>query len=134
MIEENQATIPEHLEHRMRMADGRTLAVAEWGDPGGVPLVTLHGTPGGRVAYWGDGSIYARLGLRRLTIDLQGPTEVLGFPNPFFTYQPLTFFLDMLPYALVILIMVLGAREAIKRHVGAPAALGIPWVRGERGT
>ena len=39
-----------------------------------------------------------------------------------------------LAFALVILIMVLGAREAIKRRVGAPAALGIPWVRGERGT
>lgn len=71
--------------------------------------------------------------IRRLTIDLQGPPDFFGVPNPFFTYQPLTFFLDMLPYALVILIMVLGAREAIKRRVGAPAALGIPWVRGDRG-
>ena len=71
--------------------------------------------------------------IRRLTIDLQGPPDFFGVPNPFFTYQPLTFFLDMLPYALVILIMVLGAREAIKRRVGAPAALGVPWVRGERG-
>ena len=61
------------------------------------------------------------------------PTEFFGIPNPFFVYQPYTFFLDMLPYALVILIMVLGAREAMKRRVGAPAALGIPWVRGERG-
>src|SRR5690606_25033411 len=66
--------------------------------------------------------------IRRLTLDLQGPPDFFGIPNPFFTYQPLTFFLDMLPYALVILIMVLGAREAIKRRVGAPAALGIPWV------
>jgi simple sugar transport system permease protein len=72
--------------------------------------------------------------ISRLTIDLQGPTDFFGIPNPFFTYQPFTFFLDMLPYALVILIMVLGAREAIKRRVGAPASLGIPWVRGERGT
>lgn len=71
--------------------------------------------------------------IRRLTLDLQGPPDFFGVPNPFFTYQPLTFFLDMLPYALVILIMVLGAREAIKRRVGAPAALGIPWMRGERG-
>ena len=39
----------------------------------------------------------------------------------------------MLPYALVIFIMVVGAREAIKRRVGAPAALGIPYIRGERG-
>jgi len=71
--------------------------------------------------------------IRRLTIDLQGPPDFFGVPNPFFTYQPYTFFLDMLPYALVILIMVLGAREAIKRRVGAPAALGVPYIRGERG-
>ncbi|MFN8619618.1 MAG: ABC transporter permease [Chloroflexota bacterium] len=71
--------------------------------------------------------------IRRLTLDLQGPPDFFGIPNPFFTYQPYTFFLDMLPYALVILIMVLGAREAIKRRVGAPAALGTPYIRGERG-
>ena len=29
--------------------------------------------------------------------------------------------------------LVLGAREAIKRRVGAPAALGVPYIRGERG-
>jgi general nucleoside transport system permease protein len=71
--------------------------------------------------------------IRRLTLDLQGPPDLFGISNPFHTYQPYTFFLDMLPYALVILIMVLGAREAIKRRVGAPAALGTPYIRGERG-
>jgi simple sugar transport system permease protein len=71
--------------------------------------------------------------LRRLTLDLQGPSELFGFPNPFFTYQPSTFFLDMLPYAMVILVLVIGSREARRRRLGAPAALGIPFVRGERG-
>jgi simple sugar transport system permease protein len=71
--------------------------------------------------------------LRRLTLDLQGPSELFGFPNPFFTYQPSTFFLNMLPYAMVILVLVIGSREARRRRLGAPAALGVPFVRGERG-
>ncbi len=66
---------PPHLEHRVRAADGRTLAVAEWGDPDGVPLFAFHGTPGGRIAYWSDPSIYARHGLRRITLDRPGYGE-----------------------------------------------------------
>ncbi len=71
--------------------------------------------------------------IRRLTLDLQGPPELLGFPNPFFTYQPSTFFLNMLPYVMVILVLVIGSRSARRTGGGAPAALGIPFVRGERG-
>ena len=33
----------------------------------------------------------------------------------------------------MILVVVLGSREALRKRVGAPAALGIPYVRGERG-
>jgi simple sugar transport system permease protein len=39
----------------------------------------------------------------------------------------------MLPYLFVILVVVAGSREALRRRVGAPAALGRPYVRGERG-
>lgn len=67
--------IPEHLEHRIPTPDGRILAVAEWGDPNGLPLFALHGTPGGRISYWMDPSIYARHGLRRLTYDRPGYGE-----------------------------------------------------------
>ena len=71
--------------------------------------------------------------LRRLILDLQGPQTLLWFANPFF-YQPkLGFFLQMLPYALVILILFIGSREALKKRLGAPAALGLPYIRGERG-
>src|SRR5690242_13964121 len=66
------STIPEHLEHRIQTADGRTLAVAEWGDPDGIPLISMHGTPGGRITVWEDPTIYARHGLRRLTYDRPG--------------------------------------------------------------
>jgi simple sugar transport system permease protein len=39
----------------------------------------------------------------------------------------------MLPYLMVILVLVLGSRAARRTGGGAPAALGIPFVRGERG-
>jgi pimeloyl-ACP methyl ester carboxylesterase len=64
--------IPAHLEHRIKTPDGRTLAVAEWGDPHGIGMFALHGTPGGRITYWMDPGIYARYGLRRLTVDRPG--------------------------------------------------------------
>ena len=35
---------PAHLEHRIKTPDGRTLAVAEWGDPDGLPVIAMHGT------------------------------------------------------------------------------------------
>jgi pimeloyl-ACP methyl ester carboxylesterase len=66
---------PAHLEHRVTTPDGRTLAVAEWGDPKGLPLIAMHGTPGGRITYWEDPTIYARHGLRRLTYDRPGYGE-----------------------------------------------------------
>ena len=39
----------------------------------------------------------------------------------------------MLPYLLVIVVLVIGSREAVRKRLGAPAALGIPYVRGQRG-
>jgi ABC-type uncharacterized transport system permease subunit len=71
--------------------------------------------------------------LRRLILDLQGPTMLLGLRNPFFYNPYLGFFLQMLPYAFTIIVLVIGSREALRKRLGAPAALGIPYVRGERG-
>ena len=39
----------------------------------------------------------------------------------------------MLPYAMVILAVIVGSREATRKRIGAPAALGVPYIRGERG-
>jgi pimeloyl-ACP methyl ester carboxylesterase len=72
---------PEHLEHRVRTRDGRVLAVAEWGDPVGIALFDLHGTPGGRIGCWMDPTIYARHGLRRLTLDRPGYGESTRLPG-----------------------------------------------------
>ncbi|MCJ7513992.1 MAG: ABC transporter permease [Anaerolineales bacterium] len=71
--------------------------------------------------------------LRRMILDIQGPTLLLGLANPFFYNPYWGFFLQMVPYAFTILFLVIGSREAMRKRVGAPAALGQPYVRGERG-
>lgn len=43
-----------------------------------------------------------------------------------------SFFLNMLPYLFTILVLVISSREAARRRMGAPAALGRPFVREER--
>jgi simple sugar transport system permease protein len=71
--------------------------------------------------------------LRRLILDLQGPKLLFGQRNPFFYNPYLGFFLQMVPYAFTIIVLVIGSREAIRKRIGAPAALGVPYVREERG-
>ena len=69
----------------------------------------------------------------RFILDIQGVDAILGFANPFLAGRSSTFFLEMLPYVMVILVVILGSREAARKRMGAPAALGRPYVRGERG-
>jgi len=76
---------------------------------------------------------YAFGALRRLILDIQGPTMLLGLRNPFYYNPYLGFYLQMLPYAFTVIVLVIGSREAIRKRLGAPAALGNPYVRGERG-
>lgn len=76
---------------------------------------------------------YAFGALRRLILDIQGPTILFGFANPFYYNPYWGFFLQMLPYAFTIFVLVIGSREAVRKRMGSPAALGIPYIRGERG-
>jgi ABC-type uncharacterized transport system permease subunit len=76
---------------------------------------------------------YAFGALRRLILDIQGPTVLLGGPNPFYYNPYWGFFLQMLPYAFTIIVLIIGSREALRKRIGTPAALGVPYVRGERG-
>jgi len=76
---------------------------------------------------------YAFGALRRLILDIQGPTMLLGLRNPFYYNPYWGFFLQMLPYAFTIIVLVIGSREAIRKRLGSPAALGLPYIRGERG-
>jgi general nucleoside transport system permease protein len=71
--------------------------------------------------------------ISRFILDVQGVPTILGVTNPFSAGKSATFFLEMLPYLLVVLVVIIGSREAARKRVGAPAALGTPYVRGERG-
>jgi len=68
--------------------------------------------------------------LRRLPLDLQNPALpfISTANNP-----SLGRITDMLPYLATILILIIGSREALRKRIGAPAALGTPYIRGERG-
>jgi simple sugar transport system permease protein len=69
----------------------------------------------------------------RFILDVQGVHSILGIENPFLAGRSSTFFLEMLPYLFVVVVVILGSRAATRQRIGAPAALGIPYVRGERG-
>ena len=66
--------------------------------------------------------------LRRMPLDLQTVAWLPFAANPI-----LGVWLDMIPYLFTILVLVLSSRGAIRKRAGAPSALGIPYVRGERG-
>jgi pimeloyl-ACP methyl ester carboxylesterase len=55
-----------------RAADGRTLALAEWGAPDGFPVLQFHGTPGSRLAHHPDENIYVEAGARLITYNRPG--------------------------------------------------------------
>jgi simple sugar transport system permease protein len=79
------------------------------------------------------GGAYVFGALRRLILDLQAPMVLLGLPNPFYYNPYWGFFLQMAPYAFTIVVLVIGSREAMRKRLGAPAALGLPYIRAERG-
>jgi general nucleoside transport system permease protein len=68
--------------------------------------------------------------LRRLPLDLQNPALPLisTANNP-----SIGRLMDMLPYIATILTLIIGSREAMRKRLGAPTALGTPYIRGERG-
>jgi general nucleoside transport system permease protein len=69
----------------------------------------------------------------RFILDIQGVQSILGIENPFLPGRSATFFLSMLPYLFVVIVVILGSRAATRQRIGAPAALGTPYVRGEQG-
>jgi pimeloyl-ACP methyl ester carboxylesterase len=61
--------------------DGRTVAYAEWGDPSGRPLFSLHGTPGCRFSRHPDPRLWSGLGLRVITLDRPGYARSTPLPG-----------------------------------------------------
>jgi pimeloyl-ACP methyl ester carboxylesterase len=54
-------------------ADGRNLCFAEWGRPDGVPVITLHGSPGSRLGVAAETeAVVTELGGRLITYDRPG--------------------------------------------------------------
>lgn len=51
---------------------GRSLRVAQWGDPGGTPVLSLHGTPGSRLSRHPDEEAVRAAGIRLITYDRPG--------------------------------------------------------------
>lgn len=54
------------------LSDGRSLGFDDVGDPEGVPVLFVHGTPDSRRARHPDDSIAARLGIRLVAVDRPG--------------------------------------------------------------
>lgn len=62
------------------LPDGRTLGFATFGDPAGVPVLALHGTPGSRLKFADSGTAARKLGLRIIAVDRWG--YGLSSPKP----------------------------------------------------
>ena len=44
-------SLPERSSQVLRLADGRQIGFAEYGDPEGQPVLAIHGTPGSRLMF-----------------------------------------------------------------------------------
>ena len=71
--------------------------------------------------HWAMLGAYLFGGVQSLQFNLQ----MIGVNIP-------VYFLGMLPYLFTIIVLVVATSVQVKRHLGAPAALGIPYIRGER--
>jgi pimeloyl-ACP methyl ester carboxylesterase len=60
------------IDHTVELPDGRTLAWTESADPAGVPLLLLHGTPGGRLGPAAQVARYTTMGLRVIAPERPG--------------------------------------------------------------
>ncbi|MFN2114268.1 MAG: alpha/beta fold hydrolase [Anaerolineae bacterium] len=59
------------IDQRLRLADGRWLGFAEYGDPHGTPVLQFHGLPGSRLVASSDGEL-AAAGVRLIGVDRPG--------------------------------------------------------------
>jgi pimeloyl-ACP methyl ester carboxylesterase len=66
-------------EHRMVLPDGRTLAIAEFGDPGGTPVVLFPSNPGSRLLD-PDPAATAAAHVRLLVVDRPGYGDSTPLP------------------------------------------------------
>jgi pimeloyl-ACP methyl ester carboxylesterase len=117
----------------LQLPDGRALAYDDVGDPGGQPVVYLHGTPDSRLARHPDDGLAAAAGARLLALDRPGaggsglPPEGRGWSLA----DDVTMLLDALGVARVGLLgwssgglAALGVAASLGRRVAAVATVG----------
>jgi pimeloyl-ACP methyl ester carboxylesterase len=99
-------------------SDGRTVSWAEFGDPSGIPVLFLHGTPGSRLNPAVLDGMYARMGIRIIAPDRAG----CGRSDPLPGRRVLDAAAD-----LVVVLDVLGVRSCfvVGGSGGGPHALGL---------
>jgi pimeloyl-ACP methyl ester carboxylesterase len=66
-----RTTASPRADSSFRLPDGRRVAYAEWGEPGGRPVVLLHGMPGSRLIC-PDVDAAVQAGVRLVTVDRPG--------------------------------------------------------------
>jgi len=70
------------MERTVQTADGRTLAVQENGDPGGIPVLVHMGSPNSRHLYPPISADAAARGLRLISYDRPGYGGSTPKPGP----------------------------------------------------
>ena len=117
----------------MDLPDGRRLAVDDVGDPGGIPVVYLHGTPDSRLARHPDDGLAASLGIRLLAVDRPGAGDSDVDPHATLTSvgEDLVVLLDRLEVEDVALLgwsagglFALGAASVLGDRVTAACLVG----------
>lgn len=64
--------MPDTVDLSIRLNDGRRLGYAEWGDPGGRPLLYFHGWPGSRLEGRLADEVASAQGIRLIALDRPG--------------------------------------------------------------
>ena len=65
----------------VKLPGGRMLGYRVFGDPQGVPVIALHGTPGSRLKFADSDEVAGRLGLKLISVDRWGYGLSSGAPR-----------------------------------------------------
>lgn len=72
IVTAERPSAPDRTSRVHRLADGRHIGYAEYGDPDGLPVIALHGTPGSRFMFALTDEAAAARGLRLIALERPG--------------------------------------------------------------